>query len=196
MSRFQQELPEAKPGQKWMERHTLSVNGGYSQHDVTELARVLTGWTLQPLEQGAAYQFDPRKHDPGDKVVWGHTISENGVNEGMQVLDILAHHPSTAKFISKKLCTARNQNNLIFEVKVHTNPDCRISCGVILAESLVPPKPEAIVPQPELVVRTSTAGWLHELLLEHLAPMMFYPGYRFVGQACIETTNFLVISHQ
>lgn len=90
-------------GRELMELHTLSVNGGYSQHDVTELARVLTGWTLQPLEQGAAYQFDPRKHDPGDKVVLGHTISENGMNEGMQVLDILAHHPNTAKFISKKL---------------------------------------------------------------------------------------------
>ena len=90
-------------GREVMELHTLSVNGGYSQHDVTELARVLTGWTLQPLEQGAAYQFDPRKHEPGDKVILGQTIPENGVNEGMQVLDMLAHHPNTAKFICKKL---------------------------------------------------------------------------------------------
>jgi uncharacterized protein (DUF1800 family) len=90
-------------GRELMELHTLSVNGGYSQHDVTELARVLTGWTLQPLEQGAAFQFDPKKHDPGDKVVLGHEIPENGIKEGMQVLDLLAHHPNTAKFISKKL---------------------------------------------------------------------------------------------
>jgi len=90
-------------GRELMELHTLSVNGGYSQHDVTELARVLTGWTLQPLEQGAAFQFDPKKHDPGDKVVLGQNIPENGVKEGMQVLDLLAHHPNTAKFISKKL---------------------------------------------------------------------------------------------
>ena len=90
-------------GRELMELHTLSVNGGYSQHDVTELARVLTGWTLQPLEQGAVYQFDPRKHEPGDKVILGQTIPENGVNEGMQVLDMLAHHPNTAKFICKKL---------------------------------------------------------------------------------------------
>jgi len=90
-------------GRELMELHTLSVNGGYSQHDVTELARVLTGWTLQPLEQGAVYQFDPRKHEPGDKVILGQTIPENGANEGMQVLDILAHHPNTAKFICKKL---------------------------------------------------------------------------------------------
>jgi uncharacterized protein (DUF1800 family) len=90
-------------GRELMELHTLSVNGGYTQHDVTELARVLTGWTIQPIEQGAAFQFDAKKHEPGDKVVLGQTIPENGVNEGMQVLDILAHHPNTAKFISKKL---------------------------------------------------------------------------------------------
>jgi uncharacterized protein (DUF1800 family) len=90
-------------GREIMELHTLSVNGGYTQQDVTELARVLTGWTIQPLEQGAAFQFDPKKHDPGDKVVLGQTIPENGINEGMQVLDMLAHHPNTAKFIARKL---------------------------------------------------------------------------------------------
>ena len=90
-------------GRELMELHTLSVNGGYTQHDVTELARTLTGWTIQPLEQGAAFQFDPKKHDPGDKIVLGQTIPENGMNEGMQVLDMLAHHPNTAKFIAKKL---------------------------------------------------------------------------------------------
>jgi uncharacterized protein (DUF1800 family) len=90
-------------GRELMELHTLSVNGGYTQHDVTELARVLTGWTIQPLEQGAAFQFDPKKHDPGDKVVLGRTVPENGMNEGMQMLDFLAHDPNTAKFISRKL---------------------------------------------------------------------------------------------
>ena len=90
-------------GRELMELHTLGVNGGYTQHDVTELARVLTGWTIQPLEQGAAFQFDPKKHEPGDKLVLGQTIFENGQNEGMQVLDMLAHHPNTAKFIAKKL---------------------------------------------------------------------------------------------
>jgi hypothetical protein len=90
-------------GRELMELHTLSVTGGYTQHDVTELARVLTGWTIQPLEQGAAFQFDAKKHEPGDKVVVGQTIPENGMNEGMQVLDMLAHHPNTAKFICRKL---------------------------------------------------------------------------------------------
>lgn len=90
-------------GRELMELHTLSVNGGYAQQDVTELARILTGWTLQPLEQGAGFQFDPKRHEPGDKTLLGQTISENGINEGMQVLDMLAHHPNTAKFIAKKL---------------------------------------------------------------------------------------------
>jgi uncharacterized protein (DUF1800 family) len=90
-------------GREVMELHALSVNGGYTQHDVTELARVLTGWTIQPVEQGAAFQFDAKKHEPGDKVVLGQTVPENGQNEGMQVLDMLAHHPNTAKFISRKL---------------------------------------------------------------------------------------------
>jgi uncharacterized protein (DUF1800 family) len=79
------------------------VNGGYTQHDVTELARVLTGWTIQPLEQGAAFEFEPKKHEPGDKTVIGQGIPENGVHEGEQMLDILAHHPNTAKFICRKL---------------------------------------------------------------------------------------------
>ena len=62
-------------GREIMELHTLSVNGGYTQHDVTELARVLTGWTIQPLEQGAAFQFDAKKHDPGDKMLLGQNDS-------------------------------------------------------------------------------------------------------------------------
>ncbi|MFZ0684857.1 MAG: DUF1800 family protein [Terriglobales bacterium] len=90
-------------GRELMELHTLSVNGGYTQHDVTELARVLTGWTIQPVDEGAAFQFNAKKHDQGDKVILGHTIPENGMNEGLEVLDMLAHKPATAKFISKKL---------------------------------------------------------------------------------------------
>jgi uncharacterized protein (DUF1800 family) len=90
-------------GREVMELHTLSVNGGYTQQDVTELARVFTGWTIQPLEQGAAFNFEPKKHEPGDKTVIGESIPENGVHEGEQMLDILAHHPNTARFICRKL---------------------------------------------------------------------------------------------
>jgi uncharacterized protein (DUF1800 family) len=90
-------------GRELMELHTLGVNGGYTQKDVTEVARVLTGWTLKQPKQGGGFVFEERMHDPGDKYVLGHRIKSNGEKEGREVLHILAHHPSTAKFISTKL---------------------------------------------------------------------------------------------
>jgi uncharacterized protein (DUF1800 family) len=86
-----------------MELHTLGVNGGYTQKDVTEVARVFTGWTLNEPRRGGSYQFNERMHEPGTKIVLGHKIKEHGEDEGKQVLDILAHRPSTAHFISTKL---------------------------------------------------------------------------------------------
>ena len=86
-----------------MELHTLGVNGGYTQQDVTEVARVFTGWTLQEPREGGGFVFKEKLHEPGTKTVLGHKIKENGEKEGMQVLDILAHNPSTAHFISLKL---------------------------------------------------------------------------------------------
>ena len=86
-----------------MELHTLGVDGGYTQKDVTELAKVLTGWTIQQPQRGGDFTFNERAHEPGTKYVLGHKIKEHGEDEGMEMLDILAHHPSTAHFISKKL---------------------------------------------------------------------------------------------
>jgi uncharacterized protein (DUF1800 family) len=76
---------------------------GYTQQDVTQVAKVLTGWTIdQPFRSGG-YQFEERRHEPGSKTVLGKTIGENGEREGMQVLHMLATSPATAKFISTKL---------------------------------------------------------------------------------------------
>jgi uncharacterized protein (DUF1800 family) len=86
-----------------MELHTLGVDGGYTQKDVTELAKVLTGWSIQQPQRGGDFIFNERAHEPGTKHVLGHKIKDHGESEGMEMLDILAHHPSTAKFISKKL---------------------------------------------------------------------------------------------
>ncbi|HEX8797522.1 MAG TPA: DUF1800 domain-containing protein, partial [Terriglobales bacterium] len=86
-----------------MELHTVGVNGGYTQQDVTEVARVFTGWTLEEPRDGGGFVFKGKLHDPGTKKVLGHKIKEHGEKEGLQVLDILAHHPSTAHFISLKL---------------------------------------------------------------------------------------------
>jgi uncharacterized protein (DUF1800 family) len=86
-----------------MELHTLGVNGGYTQKDVTEVARVFTGWTLKEPRKGGDFEFNERMHEPGTKLVLGHNIKNHGENEGMQVLEMLARHPSTAHFICTKL---------------------------------------------------------------------------------------------
>lgn len=92
-------------GRELMELHTLGVDGGYTQHDVREVARCFTGWTIDRPRQGGGFIFRPRLHDDGEKVVLGHKIKAGGgVEDGMDVLQLLAAHPSTAHFISLKLC--------------------------------------------------------------------------------------------
>jgi uncharacterized protein (DUF1800 family) len=99
-----------------MELHTLGVDGGYTQKDVQEVARCFTGWTiidprgyaglsgLMSQDRAGTFYFNPRTHDDGEKTVLGHKIpAGGGMNDGMMVLDILAHHPSTAKFVATKL---------------------------------------------------------------------------------------------
>ncbi len=87
-----------------MELHTLGVDGGYTQKDVTEVARCFTGWTMRNARQAQPqFFFNERIHDHGDKVVLGHRIKGGGKNEGDEVIHILATHPSTARFVSYKL---------------------------------------------------------------------------------------------
>jgi uncharacterized protein (DUF1800 family) len=92
-----------------MELHTLGVDGGYTQKDVIEVAKVLTGWTIgtegliNGIDDEGVFLFDPLLHVDGDKVVLGTTIKSGGIEEGEQVLRLLANHPSTAKFIATKL---------------------------------------------------------------------------------------------
>jgi uncharacterized protein (DUF1800 family) len=91
-------------GRELMELHTLGVNGGYTQKDVTEVARCFTGWGIQEPRKGGGFFYDDKLHDKGEKIVLGHVIAAGGgIDDGEQVLDILAQHPSTAHFISKQL---------------------------------------------------------------------------------------------
>jgi uncharacterized protein (DUF1800 family) len=90
-------------GRELMELHTLGVDGGYTQKDVTELARCFTGWTIEKPRVYADFKFDDKLHDPDPKMVLGKKIHAGGMKDGEQVIDLLAHHPSTAKFISTKL---------------------------------------------------------------------------------------------
>ncbi|MEP7342396.1 MAG: DUF1800 domain-containing protein [Acidobacteriota bacterium] len=87
-----------------MELHTLGVEGGYTQKDVQEVARCLTGWTLRNPRAGAEFFFNPMIHDDGEKTVLGKKISAGGgQKDGYAVIHLLATHPSTARFISTKL---------------------------------------------------------------------------------------------
>jgi uncharacterized protein (DUF1800 family) len=90
-------------GRELLELHTLSVNGGYSQRDVTEVAKVFTGWTIEKPAQGGSYKFDPSMHEPGPKFVLGRRIKFKGEGEGLEVLHRLATSPQTAHFISLKI---------------------------------------------------------------------------------------------
>ncbi len=91
-------------GRELMELHTLGVNGGYTQKDVTEVARCFTGWSIRAPQQGGGFFFNDGLHDKGEKMVLGNVIpAGGGIEDGERVLDILAHHPSTAHFISKEL---------------------------------------------------------------------------------------------
>lgn len=86
-----------------MELHTLGVDGGYTQQDVQEVARCLTGWTFD--RNSGEFTFKPFLHDGGEKTVLGHKIAAGGgIGDGEQVLDILALHPATARHLSRKLC--------------------------------------------------------------------------------------------
>ena len=88
-----------------LELHTLGVDGGYSQQDVREVARAFTGWSIDKPRQGGGFVFRPRAHDPGPKQILGQAFPGGaGAEEGERVLDMLARHPSTARFISSKLC--------------------------------------------------------------------------------------------
>jgi len=104
-------LPRRRPrglnenyARELLELHTLGVDGGYTQKDVQEVARALTGWTLDSPQLGGSFVFRPELHDAGEKVVLGQTLpAGRGIEDGEAVLDLLSRAPATAKFITTKL---------------------------------------------------------------------------------------------
>jgi len=86
-----------------MELHTLGVNGGYTQADVIQVARILTGWTVDRPQRGGGFVFNPNRHEPGTKKALGKKFKENGEGEGRDLLHFLATRPATARFVSHKL---------------------------------------------------------------------------------------------
>jgi uncharacterized protein (DUF1800 family) len=86
-----------------MELHTLGVNGGYTQADVTQVARILTGWTVNEPQRGGGFEFNENRHEPGAKKVMGTKFKDDGEREGEALLHFLVTRPATAQFISRKL---------------------------------------------------------------------------------------------
>ncbi len=91
-------------GRELLELHTLGVDGGYTQQDVIDVARALTGWTIRSPATGGGFVFRPEMHDAGEKTVLGRKLrGGRGIEDGQEVLDILARHSSTARYIARKL---------------------------------------------------------------------------------------------
>src|SRR5215470_11290387 len=87
-----------------MELHTLGVDGGYTQKDIIEVARAFTGWTIDRPREHGVFVFRVPTHDQGEKRILGHVLSPGGgMEDGLRVIDILARHPSTARFVATKL---------------------------------------------------------------------------------------------
>ena len=98
-------VPNENYARELMELHTLGVHGGYTQRDVKEVARCLTGWTVEKNWHRARFGFDKDAHDDGVKHVLGTTFAAGGgVADGERVLDIVAAHPATARHLARKLC--------------------------------------------------------------------------------------------
>jgi len=91
-------------GRELMELHTLGVDAGYTQADVVDAARCFTGWGIDNLRASGQFVYRPAAHDPGAKAVFGLTLgSGGGKDDGDRLLDHLARHPATARFVSRKL---------------------------------------------------------------------------------------------
>lgn len=101
------DMPNENYARELMELHTLGIDGGYTQRDVMEVARCLTGWTVRSEERfgKGRVEFRPKAHDDGEKVVLGHVIrAGGGAGDLDRVLDIVAFHRATARHIASKLC--------------------------------------------------------------------------------------------
>lgn len=98
------DIPNENYARELLELHTLGVRGGYTQHDVQEVARCLTGWRLRTKWRKGTVYFDPTLHDDGEKTVLGARIPAGGGERDLdRVIEIVCHHPSTARFIATKL---------------------------------------------------------------------------------------------
>ena len=137
--------PNENYAREIMELHTLGVDGGYTQTDVAELARVFTGWTIS----GASFSFNPSIHDWGAKTVMGvhipagsPSMGQEGMREGERIIDMLVQHPNTARFIATKMlkwlldpAPSESQISTVAAVYRATGGDIKSMIRVILNET-------------------------------------------------------------
>ena len=200
-------------GRELLELHTLGVDGGYTQQDVINVARALTGWTIRPPVMGGGFIFRPEMHDAGDKVVLGHKLaSGRGIEDGEDVLDIVAKSPSTARFIATRLARRFVSDNppqaLIndaAQVFLKTGGDIREVLRTIITSNefysqqafrskvkspfeVVVSAMRALNAQPDTTARTAQAiAYLGQPLFGHQAPN----GYPETGDAWMNTGAIL-----
>src|SRR5262249_33747790 len=120
-------------GRELMELHTLGVDGGYTQKDVTEVARAFTGWTIERPRENPQFKFDEKLHDPDPKIVLGKKIHAGGMKDGEEVIKLLAKNPNTAKFISTKLARRFVSDNPPPALVAHMAKEFQSSDGDIRA---------------------------------------------------------------
>jgi len=196
-----------------MELHTLGVDGGYTQQDVINVARALTGWTIQPPAMGGGFIFRPAMHDAGEKVVLGHKLAAGrGIEDGEDVLDIISRSPATARFIATKLARRfisdnppQSVVNDAAAVFLKTDGDIREVVRSIITSNeffsqqafrskvkspfeVVVSAMRALNAQPDSTPRTALAiAYLGEPLFGHQAPN----GYPETGDAWMNTGAIL-----
>lgn len=141
--------PNENYARELMELHTLGVDGGYTQQDVMELARCLTGWTIKNHFWLGDFVFNEHVHDTGTKNVLGLVIPNSGIKEAEQVIEMLVKHPGTARFIATKLARrfiADEPSQEIIEKAaqtfLNTNGDIKSVLRVILLDGLPLAKPK------------------------------------------------------
>jgi uncharacterized protein (DUF1800 family) len=200
-------------GRELLELHTLGVDGGYTQQDVINVARALTGWTIRPPVMGGGFIFRPEMHDAGDKIVLGHKLAAGrGIEDGEDVLDIVSKSPSTARFIATKLARRFVSDSpsqaLVDEaarVFVKTGGDIREVLRTIITSNeffsqqafrnkvkspfeVVVSAMRALNAQPDSTPRTAQAiAYLGQPLFGHQAPN----GYPETGDAWMNTGAIL-----
>ena len=200
-------------GRELMELHTLGVDGGYTQHDVTEVARALTGWTIARGPNGGEFLFRKEVHDAGAKTILGVNFpAGRGIEDGEQVLDMLAKSPQTAHFIALKLARRFVSDtpppalvNRVAQVFLKTDGDIRETLRAVITSpeffstaayrskvkspfELVASTLRAMGAQPDSTPRAvQFVSRLGEPLYGHQAP----DGYPEMGDAWMNTGSIL-----